>query len=408
MLRAILLIGCLSTLTIGGCPPPSEPTSAVDAQLAISRTSGPAPLTVSVSAAGSTSSNAGALTYRWNFGDGTTATTETADHTYALPGRYVVSLTVTDALSEQDVASTEVRAAGTGATAVIAADKIEGSIPLLIRFDGTGSSAPDDVIRDYLWSFGDGATSVESQPQHQYTRVGSYTVSLTVTTAGGVSATTTTTITASERVASLQFTGVNFATLNLTGATTNPSQVEFTFETWMKPEADGGTIVSMAGGGLTLDVQPLSNNVRLQVSGTPTDGTVTSLAGNWRHVAIIYAGDDGSGAGTAAVYIDGVALLSAPVAGSVNVSSISLGVGYRGQLAEARLWQVVRTVIDLQATMNDRVTGLEANLLGYWRLDEGNGQRLANRGSDGTDGLLGSSNAIESADPAWSTEGPPI
>ena len=36
------------------------------------------------------------LNYLWDFGDGSTATTATPSHTYANPGIYKVTLTVTD------------------------------------------------------------------------------------------------------------------------------------------------------------------------------------------------------------------------------------------------------------------------------------------------------------------------
>ncbi len=46
--------------------------------------------------------------YRWDFGDGTTATEPTAEHAYQTPGTYTVKLTVTDRRSAADSATTTV------------------------------------------------------------------------------------------------------------------------------------------------------------------------------------------------------------------------------------------------------------------------------------------------------------
>jgi glucose/arabinose dehydrogenase len=66
-------------------------------------TSGRAPLTVSFDGRGSRDPEGSALTYRWTFGNGQTATTATASTTYTQAGRFTASLVVTDA---QGAAST--------------------------------------------------------------------------------------------------------------------------------------------------------------------------------------------------------------------------------------------------------------------------------------------------------------
>ena len=68
------------------------------ARLSATPTSGPAPLTVSFDASGSDDPDGDALTYEWNFGDGTQigGQTPTVDHTFGTAGAYSVSLTVSD------------------------------------------------------------------------------------------------------------------------------------------------------------------------------------------------------------------------------------------------------------------------------------------------------------------------
>jgi len=60
------------------------------------------------------------------------------------------------------------------------ADVTEGLEPLTVQF--TDQSTPGSgSITDWLWSFGDEATSIEQNPQHTYNSPGVYAVSLTVT-----------------------------------------------------------------------------------------------------------------------------------------------------------------------------------------------------------------------------------
>jgi len=66
---------------------------------------------------------------------------------------------------------------------------------LTCAFDSTESTAPGGTISSYAWSFGDGATSTAANPSHTYAANGKYTVTLTVTTQAGASATTTRLIT---------------------------------------------------------------------------------------------------------------------------------------------------------------------------------------------------------------------
>ena len=398
--RAALVAGTGLLLTCGGCPTP--PASAVDARITASSTTGGAPLTVVLTASSSTSSNPGPLTYAWDLGDGSVSDEVSFTHTYARPGRYIVVLRVTDSAGQRGTTSIDIRVRGVGVTAVIVANPTSGPAPLVVQFDGTTSSAPDDTILDYYWDFNDGSTSRFAKPSHAFMQPGSYEVSLRVVTAGGLEATTTKLISVGVRTGSLLFNGSMFATLPLASSS---SYAALTFETWIKPDSDGGTVASVGSGAITLDVMPGTNTLRVQINGSPIASTVTGLAGSWRHLAVTYS----SGAGGACVvYVDGAPLVSTAASGPLTVGGVVLGVGYRGRIGEVRMWNTARTASEISAAYRRRVTPTPTGLVGYWRLDEGSGQVLDNRGIDGTDGMLGSSTAVEGADPAWSTEGPPL
>lgn len=62
-----------------------------------------------------------------------------------------------------------------------------------VYFDGTLSYDPDGAVVAYYWDFGDGTTSFQPMPIHQYPGVGLYTVTLTVTDNEGATGETTTT-----------------------------------------------------------------------------------------------------------------------------------------------------------------------------------------------------------------------
>ena len=69
--------------------------------------------------------------------------------------------------------------------------------PLVVSFDGTGSSDPDGSIASYAWSFGDGGTASGPTASHTYTATGTDTARLTVTDNKSATGSATATITVS-------------------------------------------------------------------------------------------------------------------------------------------------------------------------------------------------------------------
>lgn len=123
--RATLLLVLFAALA--GCSDVDEapPDRSPVARITVSPTSGPAPLTVTVSGAASTPFDGTIATYSWDFGDNSGATGVSAEHTYATVGEFVIKLTVTDDKGRSGSTTTSVVA--TGPLAVYNASVYDGA-----------------------------------------------------------------------------------------------------------------------------------------------------------------------------------------------------------------------------------------------------------------------------------------
>jgi DNA/RNA endonuclease G (NUC1)/PKD repeat protein len=140
-----------------------------------------------------------AITYAWEFGDGTTGTGIAPSHTYADNGTYLVKLTVTDTYGAESTVTTSVVVANVDPTVHVFA-----GATLLQGETFTGSTTFTDPGAD-SWTatvdYGDGSGA---QPlaisgktvslSHRYTTAGSYTVTVTVRDNDGGTGTRTATV----------------------------------------------------------------------------------------------------------------------------------------------------------------------------------------------------------------------
>jgi len=129
-------------------------------------------------------------TYAWDFGDGSTVINKTPDvsHTYNIDKKATVSLTVSDNNGcSNTVVKNEIVETFPAITAAFSADqKVLCKISDPVQFTNA-STGPGTL--DYTWNFGDGVTSTEPKPLHIFNQKGVYTVSLTVNSSTGCSAT---------------------------------------------------------------------------------------------------------------------------------------------------------------------------------------------------------------------------
>jgi len=122
--------------------------------------------------------NAGTWTWLWNFDDGNTSADMSPVHTYAAPGDFDVSLTVSNGVCTGDVVHT-VRVLPTPPIADF--DSIpSGCQPWNVAITNTSLYATS-----YYWDFGDGHTSNAMNPNYTYVQAGTYQITLTVTGPGG-------------------------------------------------------------------------------------------------------------------------------------------------------------------------------------------------------------------------------
>jgi PKD repeat protein len=192
---------------------------------------GTAPLIVTFSSAGSVDPDGTLQQYSWHFGDGATATGETATHTYVSAGTFVAGLTVTDTDGASDsipvIVTVTEPAPNRPPVAVASAAPTSGAAPLVVAFSSAGSGDPDGSLARYAWSFGNGAASAHANPTYVYTSPGVYTASLTVTDENGASSTQPVTITvAPPPTATLMYvSGVQLAVMGESPARTGVSTV---------------------------------------------------------------------------------------------------------------------------------------------------------------------------------------
>jgi len=136
--------------------------------------------------------------YLWDFGDDTGSSGEKVKHIYLEEGEYMITLTVVDEegrignsktsililhRNEQPVASLDATYGGQGQTI---------KVNSIAFFDGGASSDPDGDVLSFEWGFGDGSYGDVMRPNHEYTSVGNYTVTLTVSDNGNMTSTSET------------------------------------------------------------------------------------------------------------------------------------------------------------------------------------------------------------------------
>ena len=129
----------------------------------------------------SNSSSPAPISNKWYFGDGSTSSDFTTNKIYAKPGTYKVKLVNIFAAGCMDSTTKNITIVAGPLLSFAANDTVRCIAPLNVKFTNKTLGNAEN----YLWNFGDGATSQEVSPDHIYTTQGSYTVKLTAINSNG-------------------------------------------------------------------------------------------------------------------------------------------------------------------------------------------------------------------------------
>lgn len=148
------------------------------------------------------------------------------------------------------------------------------------------------------------------------------------------------------------------------------------------------------GGGNWQELKSPSNSISLNV---------------WTHIAATYDGTN------IKLYANGEEVATRRVTFNIvsNANRIMIGESsgfpgrvFNGKIDEVRIWNVARSSDEIKNYMNANLGGEILNsdasgLVGYWDLNEGTDQQVADKSYFGNHGVLGTSTSVQDSDPQW-------
>ncbi len=126
----------------------------------------------------------------WTFGDGTSAERPVVRHSFAAPGTYQVTVSITDDSTLANGTTTLERTvtvveSGNEQPVADGGGDREAVVGEVLTFDGAASHDPDGSILSLAWDFGDGTTASGIAADHVYRTAGTYRATLSVVDGSG-------------------------------------------------------------------------------------------------------------------------------------------------------------------------------------------------------------------------------
>jgi len=142
--------------------------------------------------------------------------------------------------------------------------------------------------------------------------------------------------------------------------------------------------------------------VRMNINGNGLSSGPIQL-NRWTHIASTYDGQE------VCIYLDGSLSRSMFLSTIIDVQDSALYIGndsnltirqFDGYIDELRIWCVAKSQDEIEQDMNRILGGDDTGLVGYWRMDSGQGQLVVDSAGD-NHGTLGLLSEPDMSDPEW-------
>ena len=122
------------------------------------------------------SNSSGQVSYQWDLGNGFTSTDSSFSYTFGTPGFYDVTLVAVDS---NNCSTTELARLEIYPNPIPNFASTEACLNSSTQFTNQSYINSGSSISAYIWNFGDQSNSNQTNPNHTYTQVGTYNISLT-------------------------------------------------------------------------------------------------------------------------------------------------------------------------------------------------------------------------------------